>query len=65
MMKKNNSIENRFESFTDQKFSEDENQIIILKNAIQEGINSKRFENFDSLKNLEDLKIRKNKDISP
>lgn len=58
-MKKNTVIDNRFENFTKQKLSEEENQVLFLKNAIQEGINSGQFENFDSLKHLDSLKKRK------
>lgn len=38
---------------------EEENRIIILRNAIQEGIESGRTENFDPKKHLETLKSGK------
>lgn len=38
---------------------EEENRIIILRNALQEGIESGRAVNFDSKKLLETLKARK------
>ncbi|MDP2088358.1 MAG: type II toxin-antitoxin system ParD family antitoxin [Flavobacteriaceae bacterium] len=38
---------------------EDENRLLVLKNAIQEGINSGRVENFDSNKYLEILRDKK------
>jgi antitoxin ParD1/3/4 len=38
---------------------EDENRLLVLKNAIQEGINSGRVENFNSNKHLEILKAKK------
>jgi len=41
---------------TERKALEEENRIIVLRNAIQEGIDSGRAENFDSKKHLERLK---------
>lgn len=38
---------------------EEENRLILLKNAVQEGINSGRAENFDPNKHLESLKAKK------
>ncbi|OXG03906.1 antitoxin ParD1/3/4 [Flavobacterium araucananum] len=38
---------------------EEENRLIILKNALQEGIKSERVENFDPNKHLESLKAKK------
>lgn len=38
---------------------EEENRLVILKNAIQEGINSGRAENFDPNKHLESLRATK------
>jgi antitoxin ParD1/3/4 len=40
---------------------EEENKVIALKNAIQEGLNSPRVENFDFDKHLEKLKLEKRK----
>ena len=40
---------------------DEENKTIVLKNAIQEGLNSPRVENFDFDKNLEKLKSEKRK----
>jgi antitoxin ParD1/3/4 len=37
----------------------EENKVIALKNAIQEGLNSPRVENFDFDKNLKKLKAEK------
>jgi len=39
----------------------EESKIITLRNAIQEGKNSPRVENFDFSKNLKNLKIEKRK----
>jgi antitoxin ParD1/3/4 len=39
----------------------EEGRVIALKNAIQEGINSPRVENFDFDENLEKLKAEKRK----
>jgi antitoxin ParD1/3/4 len=39
----------------------EENKAITLKNAIQEGLNSPRVENFDFDENLERLKAEKRK----
>lgn len=39
----------------------EENKTIALRNAIQEGLNSPRVENFDFDKNLEKLKTEKSK----
>lgn len=39
----------------------EESKAIVLRNAIQEGLNSPRAENFDFDKNLERLKSEKNK----
>lgn len=39
----------------------EESKVIALKNAIQEGLNSPRVENFDFDKNLERLKTEKRK----
>lgn len=39
----------------------EENKTIALRNAIQEGLNSPRVENFDFDKNLEKLKAEKSK----
>jgi antitoxin ParD1/3/4 len=38
---------------------EDENQLLVLKNAIQEGINSRPVQNFDPNKHLSILKTKK------
>lgn len=38
---------------------EEENRLIVLKNAIQEGINSGRAKDFDPERHLETLKARK------
>jgi antitoxin ParD1/3/4 len=38
---------------------EEENRLVVLKNAVQEGINSGRANNFDSNKHLEALKKKK------
>lgn len=38
---------------------EEENRLILLKNAVQEGINSGRAENFDPNRHLESLKAKK------
>lgn len=39
---------------------EEENKLLVLKNAIQEGTNSGRAKNFDANKHLENLKNSKN-----
>ena len=39
----------------------EENKVIALKNAIQEGLNSARVENFDFDENLKNLKSEKRK----
>ena len=39
----------------------EESKVIALKNAIQEGLNSPRVENFDFDKNLKELKSEKRK----
>lgn len=39
----------------------EENKVIALKNAIQEGLNSPRVENFDFDENLKKLKAEKHK----
>ncbi|MDO9260641.1 MAG: type II toxin-antitoxin system ParD family antitoxin [Flavobacteriaceae bacterium] len=46
---------------------EDENRLLVLKNAIQEGINSGRIENFNPKEYLEILRAKKivNGEISP
>lgn len=41
---------------------EEENRITVLRNAIQEGIESGRAENFDPKKHLETLKSKKKND---
>ncbi|KIC00995.1 antitoxin [Flavobacterium sp. JRM] len=38
---------------------EEENRLMALKNAVQEGINSGRAENFDPNKHLESLKAKR------
>jgi antitoxin ParD1/3/4 len=38
---------------------EEENKLIILKKAIQDGIESGRSENFDAKKHLESLKVKR------
>lgn len=38
---------------------EEENRLLMLKNAVQEGINSGRAENFDPNKHLESLRAKK------
>ncbi|MCF7567237.1 type II toxin-antitoxin system ParD family antitoxin [Sabulilitoribacter arenilitoris] len=42
---------------------EEENKVIALKNAIQEGINSGIAHDFDAKKHLESLKARKNSNV--
>lgn len=39
---------------------EEENRLLVLKNKIQEGINSGRVDNFDANKHLEILKTKNN-----
>lgn len=56
-MKKNASIS--FDTDFVYSISKEENRLINLKNAVQEGVNSGRAENFDPNKHLESLKAKR------